>query len=866
MLKIDGKEVAAEGKLLERCREVGADVPAFCADDDLGRGGHCRGCMVEVDGRFVAACTTDARDGMEVRTDTEALTTYREDLAELMIAESRPGGSVGETLVALGAKGERYPRTQRASAKEKEHPYLRIDLEKCISCRLCERACAELQGQFVYAFEGRGAQTQLTWGASLTEGGCVSCGACVAVCPSEAIVDIDLLKTEEITHSVRTTCGYCGVGCQLEVHASDDDVIRIEGVRSSPVNAGHACLKGRYAHRFVRHPDRLTQPLVRENGELRPASWEEALARIAEAFGDMPVAGLSSSRCSNEENYLVQKWMRAGLGTHDVDCCARVCHAPTATGMKAAFGTGAATNSLADLALADVIIVAGSNTTESHPVTGARIRQEALRGARLVVIDPRRTEMAALADVHLQLRPGTNVPLLNSLAHVLVKEGHIDRVFIEARTEGFAELEQFLEDFSPEKMEAITGVPADDVRRAARLYGTAEHPLQVHGLGMTEHHQGSESVMLLCNLAMLVGGVGREGVGVNPLRGQNNVQGAADMGCQPDAMTGYALPGDPDAAARFERVWGRPLPEEKGRTLPKMYDAIRAGEIRGLYILGEDVVQTDPNADLVVETLKKLDMLVVQELFLSETAKLAHVVLPGASFLEKHGTFTNGERRIQRIRPVLPPPGDAKPDWQILCDLMAATGYPQSFESSAEIMEEIAEVAPDKFGGVRFERLEPNGLQWPVPDLESEGTGVLHADSFPRGRGALACVPYVPSPAMDQADDELTLITGRVLEHYNTGSMTRRTPNAELVADDVLEIHPNDAAARGIEDGDRVKIASAQGEIETIAHVTDRVAPGTAFLSFHFPETGTNRLTSDVLDRLADCPEYKVTPIRVAPR
>jgi formate dehydrogenase alpha subunit len=804
---------------------------------------------------------------MDVRTDTPALREYRRDLGELMLAESN-GGSLADVLRSWGCEGSRYAPYPGSGRSDETHPYLRLDLDACISCRLCLKGCEEIQGQFVYAMEGRGHGTRLTWGEGPFEKtDCVACGACVELCPTGAVTDVDHLGAKPAERIVRTTCSYCGVGCSLDVHVADDRVQRIDGSRESPVNRGHLCGKGRYAHGFSRHPDRLTTPLVRRDGELRPATWEEAIGVVAEAFTRLRgrVAGLSSSRCTNEENYLFQKWMRAGLGTHSVDCCARVCHAPTATGMRRVFGMGAATNSLADIEHADLFLVCGTNTTEAHPVTGARVKQAVLRGAKLIVIDPRRTELAEIADIHLQLRAGTNVPLLNAFARAMIEEGAVDDAFIEERTSGFEAYAPFLEDHTPEALEEITGVPAELVRNAARMYGSAARPMQVHGLGMTEHYQGSESVMLLCNLAMLAGALGREGVGVNPLRGQNNVQGAADMGCQPSLMTGYGDPGDSTVRRRFEGVWGRPLPDDPGLTIPRMYEAAVAGEVKAMFIMGEDVLQSDP-ASHAEAGLAALELLVVQELFLSRTAERAHVVLPGASFLEKDGTFTNWERRIQRVRRVISPPGDARPDWRILCDLMAATGFPQSFHHPAEIMEEIGRVAPD-FAGVTYEALEPNGLQWPVPVTGHPGSAILYQGSFPTGpsgRATFARIEYAPSPVLEhEAAYPLRLITGRVLEHYNCGSMTRRSPNVLLRPADRVELHPAYARAEGLENGDRVRIVSPFGKAETTVQVSERVPAGHAFLSFHFPETGTNDLTSTVLDRLADCPEYKVTPVRI---
>jgi formate dehydrogenase major subunit len=880
---VNGLAVAASGSVLEACLAAGVYVPHFCWDERLSPGGHCRSCIVEADGRCVAACTTPTRGGMEVRTDTARLVAYRRDLGELMVAESAPAGEVAERLADWGVDGTRYPslaaRERDAGGegsgdapgrRDASHPYLRIDLDACILCRRCVRACEEIQGQFVYAVAGRGASSRITWsGGEFARSGCVSCGACVTACPTGAISDVDRLSHEPVTHTARTTCAYCGVGCQLDVRVAHDRVVRIDGVAESPVNHGHLCVKGRYAHAFARHPDRLTTPLVRRGDRLEPASWGEAIATVARELESRRghVAGLSSSRCTNEENYLFQKWMRTGLGTNDVDCCARVCHAPSAAGMRQSLGTGAATNSLADIERADLLMVVGSNMTEAHPVTGARVRQAALRGAGLVVVDPRRTELAAMADIHLQLRPGTNVPLFNSLAAVLVEEGLVNLDFVAARTEGWDGYQTFILAQTPERWEPVTGVPAASVREAARLYGRASAPMMMHGLGVTEHFQGSEGVMLLCNLALLVGAVGREGVGVNPLRGQNNVQGAADMGCQPDLLTGYAPVADVATRARFEEIWGRPVPDREGRILPRMYDAALAGEITAMVLLGEDVIQTDPDQGRTRRALESLEFLLVQEIFLSETARLADVVLPGASFLEKEGTFTNGERRVQRVRRAIDPPGEARPDWRILLDLMAATGCPQSFRDPADILEEVGRVAPS-FAGIRLDRLEEGGIQWPSTARDHPGTATLHATSFPRpgGRGRFTRIEYLPSPSLggaDAAEDVLTLTTGRVLEHYNSGSMTRRTRNLELCDRDDLEIHPRDAHRRGIADGDPVTVASANGEAHAFARVTDRVAPGVVFLSFHFPETRANAVTSEVLDRLSGCPEYKVAAVRV---
>ena len=867
MMRIDGIAVEPKGTVLEACRAAGIPLPAFCWNEKLRSGGHCRACLVEMDGRFMAACTTPSREGASIATRSARLEAYRRDLGELIVAASKPGGRVGETLREWGVRGDRYAAAGSQPRRDETHPYLRIDLSACILCRACVRACEEIQGQFVYAVRGRGAEASLTWtperfGAS----DCVSCGACLGACPTEAISSVDLERVRTAPTPIqtrRTTCGYCGVGCGLEVQVAGDRVVRIEGA-DSPVNRGHLCVKGRFAHGFSRHPDRLRTPLVRRGGRLVEAGWDEAVGLVARELSRFrgAVAGLSSSRCTNEENYLFQKWLRAGLGTNDVDCCARVCHAPSAAGMRVAFGTGAATNSLADIDRADLLLVVGANPTEAHPVTGARLRRAALEGSRLIVVDPRRTELAEIADLHLQLRPGTNVPLLNALARVLVEEDLVDHDFLAARAEGWKEFRAFALATSLEWAAGITGVPAGRIREAAHLYARARRPMALHGLGVTEHLQGSEAVMLLCNLALLRGAIGREGVGINPLRGQNNVQGSADMGCQPDFLPGYQSVEDPEMREKFGRVWGRPVPERPGRTIPRMYGAALDREIRAMVILGEDVAQTDPDTGQVRAALSALDFLVVQELFPSETAKLAHVVLPGASFLEKDGTFTNGERRIQRVRMALPPVAGARPDWQVLLELMNATGLPQSFRSPAEIMAEIAGLTPI-YAGVRYHRLDGEGLQWPVPSLDHPGTPILHREEFTRGRGRLSRVTYLPSP---QLRDGLTLVTGRRLVHYNAGTMTRRTPDLELVPEERLDMNPDDAADRGIGDGARVSVASDSGEIEVRARLSPGLQRGTVFLSFHFPECETNRLTSTVTDRFTDCPEYKITAVEVRPR
>ena len=861
-LTIDGRPAPEDGTLLDACAALGIAVPAFCHGDRLSAGGHCRACLVERDGGWVAACHTPAASGGTVRTKSPALDEYRRDLGELVRSEATPAGEVAAWLDRWGVTGERYATRAEPVARDASHPFLRVDPSRCILCRRCVRACEEIEGRFVWSVAGRGSETRLEAGAArLADSACAGCGACVAECPTGALSSRDAERTDRVDRSTRTTCGYCGVGCALEVFTSGERIVRIEGAADSPVNRGHLCVKGRFAHAWVAHPERLTRPLVRRGGRLEPASWKEALDAVAEGLARAGgrVAGLSSSRATNEENYLFQKWLRGGLGTNDVDCCARVCHGPSAAGLRESFGTGAATGSFDDIELADLLWVTGANATEAHPVIGARLVQAALRGAGLVVVDPRRTELAALADLHLAPRPGTNVPLLNALAAELLALDAVDREFVAARTEGWEAFAAFVRPLDARRTEAITGVPAARVREAAARLAAARRPMFLHGLGVTEHLQGTEAVRLIANLALMRGAVGRPGTGVAPLRGQNNVQGAADMGCQPDRLPGYVPVGDDAGRARVEAIWGRAIPRTPGRTLPRIWDAIRSRDLRALLIFGEDVAQTDPEAARVREALAGLDLLVVQELFLTETARLAHVVLPAAGVFEKDGTFTNGERRIQRVRRVVAPPGEARADWEILCDLMAATGWEQGYRGPGEILDEIARVIPD-FAGVSVDRLGAGGLQWPVPSPGHGGTARLHERTFTNGRARFARVDFVPSPELA---GPLTLTTGRVLEHYNSGSMTRRTPLRERVDADRLDLHPVDAAARGLEDGERVHVTSRHGAADLPLRITDAVPPGTAFTTFHFPESRTNDLVGPTRDRVADCPEYKVTAVDV---
>ncbi|MFN8113206.1 MAG: formate dehydrogenase subunit alpha [Solirubrobacterales bacterium] len=877
-----GVEVEEGSRLLDAVRAAGVDLPSLCADPRLEPYGSCRTCMVAVDGVVepVPACTTLATDGAEVSTgDAVAYATARTSLE--LIVRQLPSAPAGGTELAhacelLGVReggGGRGP-----GAVDTSHPYIAYDPQLCIACARCVRICDEVQGTFALAMTGRGADTVMTpgTGGPWAESDCVSCGACADTCPSGAIATIARAAAGTAERVTTTTCGYCGVGCTLDVRTAGDEVVEVRPNRDAPVNRGHACVKGRFAHGFVRSPDRLRRPLIRRGGDLVETSWEEALGhvggelqRIVAEHGPDAVAAISSARATNEENYLMQKLMRVAVGTNNVDNCARICHAPSAAGLVASFGLSGGTNPFEDFDRADVFLLCGSNPTEAHPVVGARIKQRVIAGAKLVVVDPRRIELAGYADVHLRPRPGTNVAVFNGLAAELIRTGRIDEAFVAGRTEGFEELRELVASYTPEAVEEISGVPAADLARAAALYGDGEARAIVWGLGITEHAHGTEGVRTLCNLAALTGSVGTpDGCGANPLRGQNNVQGASDMGAMPDVLPGYQKVADPEIGARFEATWGVPIRPERGLRIPEMFDAAVAGELKALIVFGEDIVQTDPDSTHVRAAIDACELVVSHEIFLSETAAMADVVLPAASFLEKDGTFTNFDRRVQRVRPALPPPGEATPDFDIINAVATALGTDLGCPTPADAYDEMASLTPT-FAGISHGRLDREGpIAWPCRSADAPGERRLYEDGFATasGRAQLASIPYRPSGEEPNEEFPLLLVTGRRLEHYNAGTMTRRTGNLELVPRELLELNPADALELGVRDGDPVSVASPRGEIEVTADVTDRVSPGQTFMAFHFPEAATNLLTSQHADEATTCPEYKVTAVRVRSR
>jgi len=864
-------------------------IPTLCDAPNLKPFGSCRVCSVEValhkDGnrKTQASCHSPVLENSFIYTHSDAVLSLRKNIIELVLTdhpldcltcEVNNNCELQDVAAKVGVRKVRYPEGKNHLDREKDlsHPYMTSDFSKCINCYRCVRACEEVQGELVLSMAGRGFDSHIikSFENSFFESDCVSCGACAQACPTSAISDVFESKSIVGTEKTRTICTYCGVGCNLEVSTLNGEVKSIRAPYDAEVNAGHTCLKGRYAFSFYKHPDRIKTPLIRRNGELVPATWDEAydfiadrLTSIKNEYGPDAIAGISSARCTNEENYLMQKFIRAVIGTNNIDCCARVCHSPTALGMQRAFGTGAATNSIEDLKYTNCIMVIGANPTDGHPVTGAKLKQFAMKSKTTIVIDPREIELAKYATYHLQLKPGTNVALLNMMLYYIISEGLEDKAFIESRTEGYDEFKEQILALNIDDLENITGVDKHLVRKAAIAYATADKAMSFHGLGVTEHSQGSYTVMLISDLAMITGNIGRKGVGVNPLRGQNNVQGAADMGCQPHQGAGYLNAYDPEINKHYENFYHTKIPLGKGLKIPEMFEASIDGKLKALWLMGEDVVQTDPNTNKVIAAMKNLDLLVVQEIFMTETAKYATVILPASSFLEKSGTFTNGERRIQRVQKVVEPLPGTKPDGQIIVDIMNRMGFEQANYDAANVLDEISKIVPF-FAGVKWEELGNNGKQWPVlPD--GTDTEIMHLEKFSRGLGKFHYFDWEESNELKKYKKEYPYIvtTNRELEHYNCGTMTRRTGNAQILTEDVIMIHPEDAARHFIQDGDMVCVESPRGKVDIKARITEEVKRGVLSTTFHFPDIMLNVITSDEHDSEALCPEYKIVAVNI---
>lgn len=871
--------------LLDVLRRASVPVPTLCHDDRLKPEGSCRLCLVQVEGhdRFVPACSTMVEDGMVIRATGPDVERARSQTLEFLANSCRtqtPERFAGSDFAQLLDEHQlTIPRVDAAHPMDAfcvddVHPYIRVDMSLCIYCNRCVRICDEVQGQMVWKTFGRGHHIRI-WPddeKTLLESSCVSCGACADTCPTGAIIDRTIFASERPSAWVKTTCPYCGVGCQMNAGTDKTGkLVQVLPSADSPVNKGHLCVKGRYAWEFAYAPDRITSPMIRRSGVWETVDWPEALgfvaarfAEIRDAHGSERVGVLGSARATNEENYLAQKFARVVLGTNNVDSCARVCHAPSAAALRYMLGTGAATSSFEDIEVARTILICGTNTTENHPIVGARIKQAVRRGARLIVIDPRRIELVDLPCTHLALKPGTNVPLLNAMAHVIVHEGLVDTAFVAARCRGFEELSEFLKDQTPEWAESQSGVPADQIREAARTYATMRPSIAFHGLGLAEHVQGTEGVECLINLALLSGNVGRPGTGVNPLRGQNNVQGAAHMGCEPNGLTG--LVSIREGRETFETVWGARIPEVPGLNLLQMLDASERSDFKALWVMGYDVALSNPNAERSLEALRQIEFVVIQDMFMTETAaRFGSVFLPVAGPLEKDGTFMNSERRVQRIRRVIPAPDGCRTDWEILCDVAGRMGHEDAFrfDSAESIWEEIRKVWPAG-AGITYSRLEAGGLQWPCPSIDHPGTTLLHQGSFAKDETAmLQRIAYRPTAEQTSAHYPFLLITGRTLHQFNAGTMTMRTPSRLLRPADTLDIHPQDAAQLDIADGDRVQIESRYGRTELPARVTESVAEGQVFATFHTVESFVNRVTSSERDSRTSTPEYKVTAVRV---
>jgi formate dehydrogenase major subunit len=883
-------EIISGETILEFVRRImGRElIPTLCQSDNLENYGSCRVCSVDValkeNGplKVVASCHTPVAEGQHIFPSTDRVKKLRRNIIELLLTQypadkiHPPEGMLPtefqRVLMSIGIPEPRYPyvHNKPAVAIDHSHPYIWSDLSECINCYRCVRACDELQSEHVLGISGRGIDSMIIKGdnKSFIETNCVSCGACVQTCPTNAISDRYGTKTIKADKVVRTVCTYCGVGCNLNVKVKDGEVRGIESPLDSEVNRGHTCLKGRFAFGFYNHKDRLRTPMVRKNGVLTEVSWEEAydfmvsgITEIKDQYGPDALAGISSARCTNEENYLMQKLFRAVIGTNNIDGCARVCHAPTAMGMQWSYGTGAATNSVNDLYKTNCILLIGANPTAAHPVTGAGIRSVVQSGVPLIVIDPLRIELARYAKYHLQNRPGTNVSVLNMFARFILEEGLADEEFISSRTEGWDDYKKYLSGLNIESLEKNCGVDRELVRAAAIEYATAGAAMEFHGLGVTEHWQGTKAITLISNIAMMTGNIGKEGAGVNPLRGQNNVQGAADMGVQPHQGAGYLNLEDPENIALYTDFYGTEHPSKIGYKIPEMFAASQRGDLKAMWIMGEDLLQTDPNTCHVKDALEGLELLIVQELFMTDTAKMADVVLPASSFLEKEGTFTNAERRIQKVQRVVEPLPGTKPDGEIVVDIMNKMGYPQKSYSAKSMLEEIAGIVPF-FKGVKWDELGKNGKQWPVKE-DGTDTTILHVDTFKRGKGKFHVWDFEESPEMltNATNYPFILTTGRLLEHYNSGTMTRRTPNKELVTEDILFINPIDALSKGVSDNDFVVVFSERGETTMKIKVTDIVKPGVLYTTFQFPEASINFLTSTVGDEFTLTPEYTVVAV-----
>lgn len=896
-LEIDGFSITVpEGTSVMRAA-AGADIniPKLCASDNLEAFGSCRICTVQIEGRrgYPASCTTPVEAGMKVQTQNAEISKLRRNVMELYISDhpldcltcpsngdcelQDMAGAVGLREVRYGFEGDNHLDEK----KDTSNPYFTFDPSKCIACSRCVRACDTVQGSFALTMENRGFQTKVSTGKDSTflDSDCVSCGSCVQSCPTSALMENSIIQIGQPEHSIITTCAYCGVGCSFKADMKGDTLVRMTPYKGGDANHGHSCVKGRFAFGYATHKDRVKAPMIRDSidQEWQEVSWEEAIEfaasrmkAIQSKYGKGSIGGITSSRCTNEESYLVQKMIRTAFGNNNTDTCARVCHSPTGYGLKQTIGESAGTQTFDSVLKSDVIMVIGANPTDAHPVFGSLMRKRLRQGATLIVLDPRAIDILTTPHIHekhhLPLKPGSNVSLMNAIAHVIINENLEDKDFIDTRcdTDAYQKWREFIsgDNNSPEASQSATGIDPEQVKTIARIYANAGNSAIYYGLGVTEHSQGSTTVMAIANIAMATGNIGREGVGINPLRGQNNVQGSCDMGSFPHELPGYQSVEDDEIRESFQHAWGAELDAKSGLRIPNMFDSAIEGTFKGMYVQGEDIAQSDPNTAHVEKALLSLDCLIVHDIFMNETARFAHVLLPGSSFLEKNGTFTNAERRINRVRKVMPALA-GKEDWEVTQDLSTAMGYPMNYAHPSEIMDEIAKVAPS-FSGVSYQKLEELGsIQWPCNDDNPLGMPIMHEQSFPIGRGNFVVTEYVPTTEKTNRRFPLILTTGRILSQYNVGAQTRRTDNQVWHDEDVLELHPHDAQERGIVDGDWLGITSRSGNTVLKAKVSTRIQPGVVHTTFHHPISGANVITTDNSDWATNCPEYKVTAIQI---
>ena len=896
-LLIDGQQVSVpEGtSIMRAAAQINTNIPKLCATDSLDPFGSCRLCLVEIEGRrgYPASCTTPVAEGIKVSTQTSKLAEIRKGVMELYISDhpldcltcatngdcelQDMAGAVGLRDVRYGYDGENH----LSATKDESNPYFTFDPSKCIVCSRCVRACEEVQGTFALTIANRGFESKVSPGdTTFFDSECVSCGACVQACPTATLIEKSVIDHGVPDRKVTTTCAYCGVGCSFNAEMKGEELVRMTPDKNGGANHGHSCIKGRFAWGYATHKDRITSPMIRKsiNDPWQQVSWEEAvqyaakeLKRIQKKYGKDSVGAINSSRCTNEETYLMQKLVRASFGNNNIDTCARVCHSPTGYGLKQTLGESAGTQNFDSVMKADVVVIIGANPTDGHPVFGSQLKRRLREGAKLIIIDPREIDLVkntphVKTNYHLKLRPGTNVAMINALSHVVVTENLTDEQFIKQRCEldSFDSWKNFvaLEKNSPESLELEIGVPASLIREAARLYATEKNGAIYYGLGVTEHSQGSTMVMGIANLAMATGNIGREGVGVNPLRGQNNVQGSCDMGSFPHEFPGYRHVSDVETRELFEKSWGVTLDSNPGLRIPNMLDSAIDGSFKALYCQGEDIAQSDPNTQHVTHALESMECVIVQDLFLNETAMYAHVFFPGSSFLEKNGTFTNAERRISPVRKVMSPKNGYE-DWEITQLLMNELGYKSNFKNAWEILDEIAQLTPT-FTNVSLEKINEMGsIQWPCNDEHPDGSPTMHVDEFVRGKGKFFITEYIPTTEKVNKKYPLILTTGRILSQYNVGAQTRRTHNSEWHNEDLIEVHPHDAEERGIVENDWVGISSRAGDTVLRAKITDRVQPGVVYTTFHHPFSGANVITTDNSDWATNCPEFKVTAVQL---